>query len=62
MIRLLRHTVTSVVVGLLLAGLLAAVLMATLPPDWRSPRVVAVAAGATLVGVMFARGVRPPEA
>jgi hypothetical protein len=61
MARLLRHTVTSVVAGVLLAGLLSAVLMATIPGDWRSPFVVLLATAATVAGVMGARGVRPPE-
>ena len=61
MIRLLRHTVISVAVGLLLAGLLSAVLMATIARSWRSPAVVALAAAATIAGVMVARGIRPPE-
>jgi hypothetical protein len=61
MTRLLRHTVTSVAVGLLLAGLLSAVLMATIPRSWRGPAVVAIAVAATIAGVMVARGIRPPE-
>jgi hypothetical protein len=60
MTRLLRHTVMSVVAGVLLAGLLSAVLMATMPPGWRSPSVVLLASAATVAGVMWARGVRPP--
>ena len=57
---LLRHTAVSVAVGMLLAGLLAAILMATLPVKWRSPTAVGVAAAATVAVVMGARGIRPP--
>lgn len=61
MTRLLRHTVASVAVGLLLAGLLSAALMAIIPRSWRSPAVVAMTVAATTAGVMVARGLRPPE-
>jgi len=61
MFRLFRHTVTSVAVGLLLAGLLSAVLIATIPRAWRRPAVVGMAVAVTMAGVVVARGIRPSE-
>ena len=61
MIRLLRHTVTSVAVSVLLAGVVSAILMGTLPATWRGPYVVGAAIIATVAAVARVRGLRPPE-
>jgi uncharacterized membrane protein (DUF441 family) len=61
MIRLLRRTVTSVALGVVLAGFVSAVLLATIPATWRGPHVVASAIIATVAAVVFVRGLRPPE-
>jgi hypothetical protein len=61
MSELLRHTLTSLALGLLVAGPLAALAIATLPNAWRSPSVVAVIAAASVGAVAWMRGVRPRE-
>jgi len=61
MIRLLRHTVTSVAMGVVLAGFVSAILMGTIPATWRGPHVVVAAMVATVAAVALVRGLRPPE-
>jgi hypothetical protein len=61
MIRLLRHTVASVAIGVVLAGFVSAILMGTLPATWRGPHVVVAAIIVTVGAVALARGLRPPE-
>ena len=61
MFKLLWHILSSVLVGLLAAGLLSAILMATVPAGWRGRGMVAAIAVVAVAGVMFARGIRPPE-
>jgi len=61
MIKLLRHTVTSVVVSVVLAGFVSAILMGTIPAAWRGPHVVVAAIIVTFGAVARVRGLRPPE-
>jgi hypothetical protein len=58
---LLRHTLTSLALGLLVAGPVAALATATLPVAWRGPNVVAAIAAASVGAVVWIRGVRPRE-
>lgn len=60
MTRWMWHTLGSVGLGVLAAGLLSAIVTATLPDAWRGPGVVAAVAAATVAGVVLARGIRPP--
>jgi multidrug efflux pump subunit AcrB len=60
MTQLLRHTVVSVALGVLAAGLLSALLMAILPASWRGPGVVLVVLVASVTGVVWGRGLRRP--
>ena len=61
MFTLLRHIVFSVLIGVLAAGGFSAILMATIPAGWRGPGMVAAIAVVSVAGVVFARGIRPPE-
>jgi hypothetical protein len=60
MTQLLGHTVVSVALGILAAGLLSALLMAVLPAAWHGPGVVSVVLVASVAGVVWGRGLRGP--
>jgi hypothetical protein len=57
---LLRHTVISVALGVLAAGLLSALLTAILPASWRGPGIVTVVLVASVAGIVWGRGFQRP--
>jgi len=56
----LRHACSSLILGILAAGVVSAATMAILPADWRGPRTLAIVAVATIGCTILARGGRPP--
>ena len=56
----IEHTLVSVILGVLAAGLVSAALAAALPPPWRG-RVVVVVSAAVVAATVRARRFRPPE-
>ncbi|MCX6551334.1 MAG: hypothetical protein NTY02_10090 [Acidobacteria bacterium] len=61
MVHAIRHTLVTILVGLLLAGPSAAAVLALLPAEWRVPAVPLLAAAGTILLVGAVRGLRPPQ-
>ena len=59
---LIRHTLVTLAVGVLVAGPLAALVVALLPVAWRAPAVPWAVAAGVLAVVAGIRGVYPPDA